>query len=921
MFQLESFKLIQEQHLPSMRLVFNLFEHQSGAQHIHIYADDIAKIFSISFKTKSFDSSGVAHLLEHMCVSRSGNSKIGNIMTYLSENLLCSEVNGLTLPDITSYYFCNSYSSKYIESVRLVLDSVFHPNLSEENFYREIYSSIDMGDRKGRFGPIINEMISAHRNPDYLLDHIIRSNLFEQTHLRNFSGGRPNELLDISLEKVRKFHIDNYQPFNCLTYSYGNIDPKILLNLITSFIQSKNNTKIDEKITKTQSKVKRKGNTLLHFYDRSFSSSRYFSRAWKVKDSLSFIDDLKRHIIADTIFGSVESASSQFPLRKKMLELSKTSTISTASGYNSSFPDPYMCVSLKYLEKINIEILSKFFEDSIYSLTSNRIEEKELEKTIDRHEMRFKEYRNLGYPFGYRLFNYFRSQWTNHRSIFDALDIDNHLEILRSTSLEDFNKSFFDIFRYESYLDMALMPRKSDKKPLNFADGNQNILLNVLDKVNYPTNYRYLENKKLNLLELTERFNSELDFSNFSETENVYSCKMEVNDISYCAYIFDITNLDDEKLFYMTLLCNCLMRGKISNTHITQKFNLMASVVLTNSADNLNIIRKSLIIHCKCLKKDRDECLSYLYNKISEFELSPSQLLRNASQNASRMSSHLKEHTNHYAYLLAGAKISHVTKLKNIVSGIPQIAFLRKISQFPLKKVEILCENLVSLLRICVNSPKKILLIGYENQSVLKFSSFREFSANWSKMELDDWNLEFRNAPGMSSNAFCISGFCFTDTRSKYLDMYLRSLHNILRSTVRDNFGAYFVTENYNKIDGIGIITSHLNPVGSESLLVFRNLFYQNGFRYPSESEFHQSKLKSIDLIKKSPSKFNAILSHIIRLSAGYTKETFLNKVTDLYNLEYDDFCSNLTNFTQYQSVSSANISDSSTIVVGSELI
>ena len=60
------YKLIREASVEESRLQCSFYEHTAtGAQVMHIAADDSNNFFACGFATQPRDSSGVAHILEH----------------------------------------------------------------------------------------------------------------------------------------------------------------------------------------------------------------------------------------------------------------------------------------------------------------------------------------------------------------------------------------------------------------------------------------------------------------------------------------------------------------------------------------------------------------------------------------------------------------------------------------------------------------------------------------------------------------------------------------------------------------------------------------------------------------------------------------------------------------------------------------
>ena len=61
-----TFELLREQTIPSLKVQYQEYRHRkTGAQHIHLAADNKENVFLVALRTVPMDSTGVAHILEH----------------------------------------------------------------------------------------------------------------------------------------------------------------------------------------------------------------------------------------------------------------------------------------------------------------------------------------------------------------------------------------------------------------------------------------------------------------------------------------------------------------------------------------------------------------------------------------------------------------------------------------------------------------------------------------------------------------------------------------------------------------------------------------------------------------------------------------------------------------------------------------
>jgi presequence protease len=98
------FQLKREQYIDEIKSVARIFEHKkSGARLLHLENDDDNKVFSIAFKTPSYDDTGVPHILEHSVLCGSKNFPTKEPFLELIKSSLQTFLNAMTYPDKTIY--------------------------------------------------------------------------------------------------------------------------------------------------------------------------------------------------------------------------------------------------------------------------------------------------------------------------------------------------------------------------------------------------------------------------------------------------------------------------------------------------------------------------------------------------------------------------------------------------------------------------------------------------------------------------------------------------------------------------------------------------------------------------------------------------------------------------------------------------
>src|SRR6266849_4029257 len=137
-----------------------LVHERTGARHIHIRCTDDNNAFAVSFPTVPQDSTGVAHILEHVVLAGSKRFPVRDPFFSMTRRSLATFMNAFTSSDSTTYPFSTRNPKDYINLLLVYLDATV-------------------------------------------------------------SGGDPEHIPDLTWEGLRRFHAAHYHPSNAYFYTYG----------------------------------------------------------------------------------------------------------------------------------------------------------------------------------------------------------------------------------------------------------------------------------------------------------------------------------------------------------------------------------------------------------------------------------------------------------------------------------------------------------------------------------------------------------------------------------------------------------------------------------------------------------------------------------------------------------------------------
>src|SRR3989441_7251067 len=146
-------------------------EHQrTGARNTHIDPPDHNTGFAVFFPPPPTDSTGVAHILEHVVLAGSQRFAVRDPFFSMTRRSLATFMNALTGSDWTMYLFSTRNAKDFKNLLDVYLDATFFPKLSEDSFKQEgirveFEDPADPNSSLRYKGVVFNEMKGALATP------------------------------------------------------------------------------------------------------------------------------------------------------------------------------------------------------------------------------------------------------------------------------------------------------------------------------------------------------------------------------------------------------------------------------------------------------------------------------------------------------------------------------------------------------------------------------------------------------------------------------------------------------------------------------------------------------------------------------------------------------------------------------------
>jgi len=166
------FELLEKREISELKTEARLYRHKkTGAEILSMIADDENKVFGITFRTPPFDSTGVAHILEHSVLCGSRKYPVKEPFVELLKGSLQTFLNAFTYPDKTCYPVASQNLQDFYNLMEVYLDAVFYPRITPAIFQQEGWHfELEKKDAEMVFkGVVYNEMKGAYSSPDSVL--------------------------------------------------------------------------------------------------------------------------------------------------------------------------------------------------------------------------------------------------------------------------------------------------------------------------------------------------------------------------------------------------------------------------------------------------------------------------------------------------------------------------------------------------------------------------------------------------------------------------------------------------------------------------------------------------------------------------------------------------------------------------------
>ena len=393
------FEILETVDLPELEAEGIWAKHKSGTEVFHILNDDEENLFSFNFTSFPFDSSGAPHILEHSVLCGSENYPLKDAFLVLAQGSLQTYLNAWTYPDKTLYPASSVNENDYFNLMAVYGDAVFRPLLSEWTFMQEAHRLEFVKDEKSNqdrlsiTGVVYNEMKGAYSSPDAYAGLWAYRSVLPGTFYDLESGGDPDHIPELSLEKLKEFHSRWYTPANCRIFLAGNIaTEKQLAFLDERFFSRLAPGMRAPSAEKATPWIEPREISVSCPAGSDTKATVFFS--WLCGDISNQEETLSLAALAETLLCHDGS-----PLTRSLIESGFGEDITPVTGLQSDLRQTVFSAGLRGVEQGREKEAAAFILNELRRFSEEGIPKNEIEAALSGMEFSHKEIRRAGGPF------------------------------------------------------------------------------------------------------------------------------------------------------------------------------------------------------------------------------------------------------------------------------------------------------------------------------------------------------------------------------------------------------------------------------------------------------------------------------------------------------------------------------------------
>ncbi|GAA0515727.1 insulinase family protein [Deinococcus depolymerans] len=418
--------------LPEMQGTLVLLSHELGARHAHVIREDDNAAFAVTFPTVPKDSTGVAHILEHIVLMGSQRYPVPDPFFAMLPRSLNTFMNAMTSNDWTTYPFSTRNEQDFFNLLSVYLDATFFPLMRYESFRQdghrfEFETPDDPTTPLKLQGVVYNEMKGGMANPGSVMWRAFGKALYPDLTYANNSGGAPENIPELTYENLRAFHAAHYHPSNAFFYTYGKLPLERILDAIEAHVMGQFTAQTLDVSIPDQTPFTAPRRERVEYPGTDTERGAQVSVLWKLGLTSDADANLRWSVLSDVLLGNPAA-----PLTRPLIESGLGAGLADLSGYRDSFREGAFAVGLKGLGAGQVQAVETLVLDTLRAIAQGGIEPELIESSLHQFEIGQKEVSNAGYPFALQVMFRMLGPWLYGGDPLTGLRLDAELDRLRA---------------------------------------------------------------------------------------------------------------------------------------------------------------------------------------------------------------------------------------------------------------------------------------------------------------------------------------------------------------------------------------------------------------------------------------------------------------------------------------------------------
>lgn len=762
----KSFTKRWEKKINELNMVAHLFVHKkTGAEVLYLKNDEENKLFNIVFKTLPYDSTGIAHILEHVVLSGSKKYPLKEAFIEIVKNSLYTFLNAITFNDKTMYPVASQNNKDFKNLMDVYLDSVFNPLLSKNSFKQEgwRYKLENKGDDLTYEGVVFNEMKGAMANQNIIIDQSVIRNLYPDNTYKNNSGGEPSNITDLTYENFLKFYKENYHPSNAKVIFHGNVNIKKTLSHLENYFSKFEKRKINNKIKSQKPFTKPK------IVEEEFiakDKKGISAVGWGLLDIKDDKDYLGLEIL-DYILHDTDSS-----LYRKILLDSELGESIISAGFDTELKDPTFYTGLKGINTKDFEKIEKLVLHALKKTAKN------LNKDIIEGAINSIEFSHRSRTHNITFTRIVLDNWLYNKNPLKGLKFEKPLNEIKK--IKDKEKYFSDLInkyllKNKHRVDVRLKPsstlatKKQEEELSKLKNYKQSLTKQEIKKLVEDTkNFQKWQNtpdSKKDIAKLPQLKINEINKKSRkikhkvlqNKNSTIIQVPQNTNKITYGTIYFDIKDLPYNLLPYLSLYSYVALRLGTKNLSYEQLANLIdikTGGITTSIYNEVNSFTKEHLFkfgfRVRALDNNFKDGIDIIRQVLQEPNFDQPQRIKQLILTKNSILKNRIVSSGHtFARINALSKIDYAYNVQNSISGIAYFKNTQKIAKIMEGKTKKQEEKLAEI----INAFKQINKVVYDNKNIDVVITAEKSNLKNAKGTIDQFISEIPEAKELSVGA------------------------------------------------------------------------------------------------------------------------------------------------------------------------